>query len=70
MSKCTDMRLELRRPGRSAIEANFEGSDVGSGGAVLPRRANERIGLNRAPPLPSSPTRAIRHTHDAALPTC
>lgn len=43
------MRIEFGRLGRRAFEANFEGGDLSSDGALLLlRQVDERIGLGRA----------------------
>ena len=49
MPKCTDQTIGFGRLGRRAIEANFEGGDIGSdGGVLLLKRVDERIELSRA----------------------
>ncbi len=49
MPKCTAERMEFRRVGRRAIEADFSGGAIGSdGGVLLLRQVDAKIGLSRA----------------------
>jgi hypothetical protein len=66
MTKCTDGELSFGRIGRLAVQAAFDGGDIGSdGGALLLRRVDERLGLCRRVAAvltdPRDPSR-IRHT--------
>ena len=48
MTKCTEGELSFGRIGRLAVQAAFDGGDMGSdGGALLLRRVDERLGLCR-----------------------
>ncbi len=65
MPKRTEGLIEFGRVGRRVIEADFSGGDLSSdGGLMLPKRADERIGLTRAAAaVLSDPRNPSRITH-------